>query len=119
MSKFARKGKVPEDFHIIEDTLNELEAKLKMKMLERVEGAKSTHSTWPMIQINNQKTRFVHEMYYKYGLISEECFNYCRKNKIIDVDLSDKWLEPGYEKLCCMTAIATINHQFHTVALCR
>lgn len=118
MSKFARKPPPP-DFEVIESTLNELDQELRVGTAERLQGNKGSSATWPVVQISNQRTRYVHDMYYRYHRISEETFEYCRKYKIIDAALSDKWLEPGYERLCCLAAIQTVNHTFGTVAVCR
>jgi len=118
MSKFARKGAVPPDFGAVEPTLDALDAELRRVMTDRRQGRSKNEAAWPVVQLNWQRTRYVHDMYYKFGRVSPECFEYCSRNKIIDRALSDKWLEPGYEKLCCLHAVDPNAHAFGTVSTC-
>jgi bud site selection protein 31 len=118
-SKFLRRGIEPSDFHIISPTLDALEKELSTKIGEKSYGRSRQESSWPIVQMNWQRTRYVHDLYYKYGRISDECFEYCCKNKLIDVALSNKWLEPGYERLCSLQVIDPKNHAFGTTSLCR
>jgi bud site selection protein 31 len=70
-------------------------------------------------QINWQRTRYVHDMFYKYGKVSQAVYDYCCKNRMIDAALSAKWLEPGYENLCSLHVIDPKNHTFMTASICR
>ena len=115
MSKFARKGQVPQDFGVLEPTLDALDNELRRVTVEKKSGRSKNESTWPVVQLSWQRTKYVHDMFYKHHKISQTCFDYCARNNIIDKALSDKWLEPGYNKLCCMQAIDTSATAFGTV----
>ena len=119
MSKWARRGTPPSDYGVLEPTLEALEGEVRARLGEKKQGLSRHESAWPVVQLNWQRTRYVHDMFYKFGRISQECFDYCARNKIIDKPLSDKWLEPGYEKLCSLHAIDPANHAFGTVSVCR
>lgn len=41
------------------------------------EGKRRTESLWPVHQINWQRTRYIYDLYYKYGKISRELYDYC------------------------------------------
>jgi len=58
-------------------------------------------------------------MYYTYGRISREVYDYCVKNKLVDAALIAKWKKPGYERLCSTYAINPRNYKFGTVSICR
>mmetsp|Transcript_25495 Transcript_25495/g.76557 ORF Transcript_25495/g.76557 Transcript_25495/m.76557 type:complete len:224 (-) Transcript_25495:41-712(-) len=119
MSKFARKGKEPKGFEYLKPTLEALEAELRDKVNEPHEGKRKVESLWPVHQINWQRTRYVYDMYYKYGKIDEKVLKYCQRNKIVDEGLMAKWRKPGYEKLCSTYVINTRNYNFGTVSICR
>ena len=100
MSKFARKGKAPPGFDYLEPTLEVLENELRDRINEPHEGKRKVESVWPVHQINWQRTRYVYDMYYKYGKIDKKVLDYCVRNKIVDGGLMAKWKKPGYERLC-------------------
>ena len=83
------------------------------------EGLRKTESSWPVHQINWQKSRYVYNLYYKYGRISRTVYDYCVNQKIIDASLIAKWKKPGYEKLCSTYVINPKNYKFGTVSICR
>jgi len=58
-------------------------------------------------------------MYYTYGHISKEVYDYCINNKVVDVTLIAKWKKPGYERLCSTYVINPRNYKFGTVSICR
>lgn len=58
-------------------------------------------------------------MYYTYGRISREVYDFCIKNKLVDAALIAKWKKPGYERLCSTYAINPRNYKFGTVSICR
>lgn len=58
-------------------------------------------------------------MYYTYGRISKEVYDYCINNKVVDVALIAKWKKPGYERLCSTYVINPRNYKFGTVSICR
>jgi bud site selection protein 31 len=119
MSKFARIGRTPEDFYKIEPTLQVLDLELKRKMSETIQGTSRTEQNWYIHQIDWQRTRYVHDMYYKFHAISAECYEYCCKNNLINKNLSLKWKEKGYERLCSLHAIDSRNFQFGGTSICR
>ncbi|KAH9249525.1 hypothetical protein BASA81_012698 [Batrachochytrium salamandrivorans] len=119
MSKFARVGKAPADFYVVEPTLNALEDELKRCMQTTVQGNKRGESLWPIHQIDWQRTRYVHDMYYKFNRIDKATYDYCVRNRLINGPLSAKWLDLGYEKLCSLHAIDSRNFSFGGVSICR
>lgn len=119
MSKFARVGKAPADFYVVEPTLDALEEELKRCMQTTAQGNKRGEALWPIHQIDWQRTRYVHDMHYKFGRIDQATYDYCVRNRLINGPLSAKWLEPGYEKLCSLHAIDSRNFQFGGVSICR
>jgi bud site selection protein 31 len=58
-------------------------------------------------------------MYYTYGKISKEVYDYCIGNKLVDAALIAKWKKPGYETLCSTYVINPRNYKFGTVSICR
>jgi bud site selection protein 31 len=146
MSKFGRRIKqAPEGFEYVEPTLTALENELRESMFtvcfiiimqflrqrspfllrflaevnEPHEGLRKTESQWPIHQINWQKSRYIYDMYYTYGKISKEVYDYCITNKIVDAQLIAKWKKPGYERLCSTYVINPRNYKFGTVSICR
>lgn len=119
MSRFARRGKEPSDFDYIKPTLEALEQELRDKVNEPHEGKRKLESQWPVHQINWQRSRYVYDMYWRYGKISREAYDYCVRNKLVDGALMSKWRKPGYEKLCSTYVINTRNYNFGTVSICR
>ena len=120
MSKFGRKYRnPPEGFDYVEPTLTALETELRDKVNEPHEGLRKNESTWPVHQINWQKSRYIYDMYYVHHRISREVYDYCIKNKLVDAALIAKWKKPGYERLCSTYAINPKNYKFGTVSICR
>jgi len=110
---------VPPGFEVIEPTLEALDNEMRERVNESHEGYRKNESLWPVHQINWQRTRYVYDMYYKYGRISREVYDYCVRNRIIDSALAAKWKKPGYERLCSTYVINTLNYKFGTVSICR
>jgi bud site selection protein 31 len=75
--------------------LNALDAELRERVNEPHEGLRKTESQWPVHQINWQKSRYIYDLYYTYGYISKELYDYCVTNKIVDAALIAKWKKPG------------------------
>jgi len=119
MSKFVKRPAPPEGFEVIRPTLDALSDELRDRAAEHYQGNRAGEANWPIIQINWQRTRYVHEMYYKYGRISQAVYEYCCKHKLIDGALSAKWLEQGYEKLCSLRVVDPKSHAFMTTSVCR
>ncbi len=121
MSKFARQqqSSPPEGWDYVEPILTALENELRDKVNEPHEGLRKVESGWPVYQINWQRTRYIYDLYYTYGRISRQIYDYCIDNKLIDAALIAKWKKPGYERLCSTSAINPQNSKFGTVSICR
>lgn len=120
MSKFGRKQRdLPDGWDYVEPTLTALENELRDKVNEPHEGLRRVESSWPVHQINWQKSRYIYDLYYTYHRISKELYDYCVEEKLIDASLIAKWKKQGYERLCSTTAINPKNSKFGTVSICR
>ena len=119
MSKFARRGRPPPGYEVLEDTLEALEKEMRVVVDASHEGKRKLESLWPVHQINHQRTRYVFDMHYKYGRISKDVWDYCVRNRIIDSALASKWRKKGYERLCSTYVINPKNYKFGTVSICR
>eukprot|EP01062_Namystynia_karyoxenos_P067278 TRINITY_DN61189_c0_g1_i1.p1 TRINITY_DN61189_c0_g1~~TRINITY_DN61189_c0_g1_i1.p1 ORF type:complete len:246 (+),score=94.70 TRINITY_DN61189_c0_g1_i1:77-739(+) len=109
----------PQGFDTIEPVLRALEAELRKQVDEPHEGKRRVETTWPIHQLNWQKTRYVFDMYHRYHRIEKPVFDYCIKEKLIDAQLAAKWKKPGYERLCSVHAVNPRNFNFGTVDICR
>lgn len=58
-------------------------------------------------------------MYWRYGRISRDVYDYCIRTKLVDGALMAKWRKPGYGKLCSTYVINSRNYNFGTVSICR
>lgn len=63
--------------------------------------------------------RYIYELYYKEGKISQELYDFLARHKVIDTALISKWRQSGYEILCSMSAINKNSTNFGTAAICR
>ncbi|XP_049849148.1 protein BUD31 homolog [Schistocerca gregaria] len=113
------KNKPPQGFDVLEDTLEELDQKMREIENEPHEGKRRKESLWPILRIHHQRTRYVYEMFYKYKAISKAVYDYCLEEKIADAALISKWKKNGYEKLCCLICIQTKNTNFGVTCICR
>jgi len=109
----------PKGYEYIEPILETLENELRDKVKESNAGKRNTESIWPVHQINWQRTRYVYDMFYTYGKISREVYDYCLRNKLVDANLIAKWKKPGYERLCSTYVINPLNYKFGTTSICR
>mmetsp|Transcript_18634 Transcript_18634/g.20992 ORF Transcript_18634/g.20992 Transcript_18634/m.20992 type:complete len:277 (-) Transcript_18634:83-913(-) len=109
----------PPGFDAVEPTLEALEHELRDKIKETNEKKRKTESMWPVHQIGWQKSRYVYDMFYTYGRISREVYEYCLKQKLVDAALIAKWKKPGYERLCSTYVINPTNYKFGTTSICR
>uniref|UniRef100_A0A7S3NNA3 G10 protein n=1 Tax=Aureoumbra lagunensis TaxID=44058 RepID=A0A7S3NNA3_9STRA len=92
---------------------------MRERVNESHEGKRKVESQQPIMQINWQRSRYVYDMYWKYGKISREVYDYCIRNKLVDGALMAKWRKPGYERLCSTYVINPRNYNFGTVSICR
>ena len=109
----------PPGFDVVEPTLETLEHELRDKIKEDNEKKRKTESVWPVHQINWQKSRYIYDMYYTYGRISRQVYDYCISQKLVDAALIAKWKKPGYERLCSTYVINPSNYKFGTTSICR
>lgn len=115
-----KNGKAPpEGYEIIEPVIDALENELRDKVKESNLNKRNNESIWPVHQINNQKSRYIYDMYYTYNRISKKVYDYCLKQKIADALLIAKWKKPGYERLCSTYVINPSNYKFGTTSICR
>jgi bud site selection protein 31 len=116
--KRSKKGP-PEGFEVLQETLDELDLKMREAESETHEGKRKKEALWPIFRIHHQRSRYVYEMYYKYKAISKEVYQYCLDEKIGDADLIAKWKKNGYEKLCCLACISSKDTAFGGTCICR
>lgn len=109
----------PEGFEIVEPIIDALENELRDKVKESNLNKRNNESIWPVHQINHQKSRYIYDMYYTHGQISDKVYKYCLKQKIADPLLIAKWKKAGYERLCSTYVINPTNYKFGTTSICR
>jgi len=120
MSKWGRKReRPPPGFEVLSSTLNALEHEMRAKIHEPHEGKRKAEMLWPIHQINNQRSRYVYDMFYVHKRISRTVYDYCLRQKLVDASLIAKWKKPGYDRLCSTFAINTRNYPYGTVSICR
>ena len=109
----------PAGWDYIEPTMTALANELREANTTGHGGKQRHEAMWPIHQINNQRSRYVYDMFYVHRKISRKLYEYCLKNKLADADLIAKWKKPGYEKLCSTFVINARNFPFGTTAICR
>ena len=132
----------PPGFSDLEDTLLSFSNKMKDAQMSSHEGKKRHETTWPIMQISHQRSRYIYELYYgrrgqqrtnysggndngdadeaTNGLaISKELYDYLLKNGYADAALIAKWKKHGYEKLCCLRCVQTKETNFSSTCICR
>ena len=114
-----RAKRVPVGWDYIEPTMTALANELREANTAAHGGMQRHEAMWPIHQINNQRSRYVYDMFYVHRKISRELYEYCLKQKLADADLIAKWKKPGYEKLCSTFVINPRNFPFGTTAICR
>mmetsp|Transcript_39229 Transcript_39229/g.77126 ORF Transcript_39229/g.77126 Transcript_39229/m.77126 type:complete len:148 (+) Transcript_39229:32-475(+) len=120
MPRVKRKHmKIPEDFELLEDTLDAIEQKMREAENEDQEGKRKQESIWPIFRIHHQRSRYVYEMFYKKKKISRECYEFCLREGYADAALIAKWKKKGYERLCCLRCIQPKDTNFGTTCICR
>ncbi|KAH3667118.1 hypothetical protein WICMUC_005465 [Wickerhamomyces mucosus] len=118
--KSSRSRAPPDGFSKIEPTLKKFDEKLKdaqTKALNKTAG--KTEGLWEIFQINHAKSRYIYELYYKKNAISKELYNYLLKSRYGDGNLIAKWKKQGYENLCCLKCIQTIENNNGGTCICR
>ena len=83
------------------------------------EGKRLVETTWPIMRIHHQRSRYIFDLYHKRKAISKELFEYCCAQGLADRALCAKWRVPGYENLCCLRCIQPRETNFGTTCICR
>lgn len=116
-----KQKKAPEGFQKILPSLVEFDQQLKEVGGKKDSqlSVKSKENLWKIIQIHNDRTRFVYSLYYKRKTISRELYEWLLKEKYADKNLIAKWKKQGYEKLCCLQCIHTGETNHGNTCICR
>eukprot|EP01138_Halocafeteria_seosinensis_P016013 gb/GECG01016341.1/.p1 GENE.gb/GECG01016341.1/~~gb/GECG01016341.1/.p1 ORF type:complete len:141 (+),score=7.44 gb/GECG01016341.1/:1-423(+) len=124
--RYQRKRKPPRGWSYIEPVMTALESEMKDAIADPHEGKRRAQLLWPVYQINNQRSRYIYDMFYRYKLISRELYEYCLREKLADAALIAKWKKPGYDRLCCThsinplyscTILTTVNYARYGILL--
>mmetsp|Transcript_58522 Transcript_58522/g.96922 ORF Transcript_58522/g.96922 Transcript_58522/m.96922 type:complete len:146 (+) Transcript_58522:62-499(+) len=119
MPRIRRKQtKYPKGFEVLEDKLDEFEERMREAVLESDDGKRKSQSTWPIIKIHHQRSRYIYEMY-KEKKIKKPVYEFCIREKYADGNLIAKWKKAGFERLCCMQCIQAKSHTYKTTCICR
>ncbi|KAH6561831.1 hypothetical protein BASA60_011335 [Batrachochytrium salamandrivorans] len=120
MPKIRRGTKPPpEGWELIEPTLVELGQKMRQAENEPSEAKRKVETSWPIMRLHHQRTRYIYDIYYRRKAISRDLYNYCIKEGHADAALIAKWRKPGYEKLCCLRCMQPKDTNFGTTCICR
>ncbi|CAL9037687.1 unnamed protein product [Musa banksii] len=114
--------KYPEGWELIEPTLRELEAKMREAENDPHDGKRKCEALWPIFRIAHQKSRYIYDLYHRRKEISKELYEFCLDQGYADRNLIAKWkkfVQPGYERLCCLRCMQTRDHNFATTCVCR
>lgn len=99
--------------------LEEFESRMR-EALEAPREERMNHElSWPVHKIHYEKNRYLFDLCYKQGKISEDLLKFLIREKIADGPLMSKWKKPGYENLCSLAVITRTNTNFGTVGICR
>ncbi|KAJ1646443.1 Component of the SF3b subcomplex of the U2 snRNP [Coemansia asiatica] len=114
-----RKQQRPEGLDEIEPTLNEFEQRMRDAENESTAGKRKVESTWSVMRIHHQRSRYIYDLYYKRKAISRKLYKYCIDNGYGDGNLIAKWKKQGFEKLCCLQCIQPRDTNYGTACICR
>ncbi|KAJ1895606.1 Component of the SF3b subcomplex of the U2 snRNP [Kickxella alabastrina] len=114
-----RKQKCPEGWDDIEPTLKEFEQEMREAENESTEGMRKVESTWSIMRVHHQRSKYLFDLYYKREAISRKLYRYCLKNGYGDANLIAKWKAQGFEKLCCLQCIQPLDSNYGTTCICR
>ena len=107
-------SKPPEAFKADEEKLNEFDIILKQRIIEARNTTKEDKQKGlreglredsEIFKINNEKTRYIFDLYYVEKSLSRQVYQWILKEKLIDNLLIAKWKKKGYEHLCCVRCI--------------
>ncbi|XP_059100970.1 protein BUD31 homolog [Peromyscus eremicus] len=112
--KVKRSQKVPPDgWELTEQTLDELDQKMREAGTEPWEGKRKVESLWHIFRIHHQKTQYIFDLFCKRKAIKQRTLEYCIIEGCADKNLIVKWEKQRYEDLCCLCCIHTQD------AICR
>jgi bud site selection protein 31 len=115
-----RSKQPPEGFDKISKTLQDFEDKLKdVQTASLDKTTKKNESLWEIFKLIHQKSRYVYDLYYNKSAISKELYDYCLKNRYADAMLIAKWKKQGYESLCCLKCIQSVESNNGGTCICR
>ncbi|KAJ2725329.1 Glucosaminyl phosphatidylinositol (GlcN-PI) nositol acylation protein [Coemansia sp. Benny D115] len=114
-----RKQKRPDGWEEIEPTLTEFEQKMRDAENESTSGKRKVESTWSVMRVHHQRSRYIYDLYYKRQAISRKLYRYCVDNGYGDANLIAKWKKQGFEKLCCLQCIQPRDTNYGTTCICR
>eukprot|EP00474_Spongospora_subterranea_P009797 CRZ10255.1 hypothetical protein [Spongospora subterranea] len=114
----TNRTRVPPGFDVLEETLNELDTRMRDVEIESHDGKKKNEALWPIFRINHERTRYIFDMWLKKA-ITREVYDFCIREKYADGGLIAKWKKEGYERLCCVQCIQNQDHNFATACICR
>lgn len=97
-----RSKKPPAGWELLEDTLEDIMARMREVEREPHEGKRKCESAWGVLRLHHERSRYIYEMYFKKKLISRDLYDYCVRERWADAALIAKWRKPGYEHLCCL-----------------
>lgn len=79
------------------------------------ESSRVAESNWPVFRLHHQRSKQIFNLF-KSQTISEELWEWCMDEGIVDKFLVAKWKKPGWEGLCCLKCVEKVNG---TVCVCR
>ncbi|KAJ2713144.1 Component of the SF3b subcomplex of the U2 snRNP [Coemansia spiralis] len=117
----SRRSKLepPEGWSDLEPTLLEFKQKMRDAESESTEGKRRVESTWSVMRVHHQRSKYIYDLFYKRKAISRKLYDYCVKNGHADAKLIGKWRKQGFEKLCCLQCIQATDTNYGTACICR
>ena len=76
------KKKPPAGWEYIQPTIDALSAEIREVNSTPSGGKNKLEANWPIHQINNQRSRYIYDMYAVHKKISRELYMYCVKQQI-------------------------------------
>ncbi len=120
MPRVPRRGlEFPSDWSAVSSTLAEFQSKMREIELKESSGMRKEEILWPIFQLHHQRNRYLFELYYENHSISDELIEFCFSEGYADRFLMAKWKKNGYEKLCCLKCVQTVDSNFGSVCVCR
>lgn len=111
----------PPGFDRIKTALDEFEFQLRQVHHARTSKitARKDEKLWEIMRINNERSRYVFNLFYRRKAISRDLYEWLLKNRLADRQLIAKWKKKGYEKLCCLGCIQRKETNHGNVCICR